>query len=243
MSSLHTLKLMGQWAIALTVSRILQAILTIAALAVDGAVISAWNADQYKFNSYFSEGAKANWSLDTTVGGTPFTGVVIAASLLTLAAIIYDQAFQRVADIFWDLYGVLVLELMVAIFWVASFAGMASYVGEMSFPVSIVSAFAAEFSAGGDSTNGVAGNTVDLLNHCVAIAVLGALIFGLALSNILIIIAYVVRDARVDRRKSRESGTVVRENHDILPPGIFTTNYHSATSTHEPSGGPGPVDV
>ncbi|PMD53539.1 uncharacterized protein K444DRAFT_619073 [Hyaloscypha bicolor E] len=79
MSSLHTLKLMGQWAIALTVSRILQAILTIAALAVDGAVISAWNADQYKFNSYFSEGAKANWSLDTTVGGTPFTGVVIAA--------------------------------------------------------------------------------------------------------------------------------------------------------------------
>jgi len=236
MLSRHTLKLMGPWAVVLTVSRALQAILVIAALAVDGNIINTWNQNQYQFNSYFSDGAKADWNLNTTVGGTPFTGVVLAASLLTLGAIAYDQAFQHCATIFWDLYGVLVLELMVAVFWVASFAGMASYVGEMSFPMSIVSAFA-HTPLGGGGASGVAGNTRDVLNQCIVVAVLGALIFVLALSNILVIIAYVVQNARLD---GKAKGEEMRENLEILPPGVINSSF-----IYGPSGpsGPGPMNA
>jgi len=59
----------------------MQVVLTIATLVLDGGAISSWNQNQYQFNYYFTQGAKASPDFGTsmTVGGTPFTGVVIAA--------------------------------------------------------------------------------------------------------------------------------------------------------------------
>jgi hypothetical protein len=156
----------------MSVSRAAQTVVTLVVLSLDAVVISEWNQNQYQFN--FS----GNFSLNTEIGGTPFTSVVLATvhhpipttrfcqcvltcqSLLTIAAIFYDQVARHQAPLFWNVYGIIILEFILVVFWVVSFAGMASYVAEVSFPTDLT----------------LVGNTETSLNCCITIAVLGALV-------------------------------------------------------------------
>jgi hypothetical protein len=156
----------------MSASRAAQTVVTLIVLSLDAVVISEWNQNQSQFN--FGD----NFSLNTEIGDTPFTSVVLATvrhpisttrfcqcvltcqSLLTIAAIFYDQVTRHQAPLFWNVYGIVILEFILVVFWVVSFAGMASYVAEVSFPIDLT----------------LVGNTETSLNCCIAIAVLGALV-------------------------------------------------------------------
>ena len=56
---------------------------------------------------------------------------------------------------------------------------------------------------------------------------------GLALSNILIIIAYVERKEKFDSEKTREKQNAVPQNHGVFPPGTYNPNFHSGVVPHE----------
>ena len=58
--------------------------------------------------------------------------------------------------------------------------------------------------------------------------------------NILVIIAYVVRNARLD---GKAKGDEVRENLEILPPGVISSSFtYGPSGPSEPSG-TGPMNV
>jgi len=89
------------------------------------------------------------------------------------------------ATLFYHVYGEIVLELFLIVFWMVSFAGMASYVEEISVTDSIVENY--EENSNPDlvsyqGTGDLAANTQTSQNCCTAIAVLGALILCVMLS-------------------------------------------------------------
>jgi hypothetical protein len=57
------------------VTRAAQVLVTIVVLGLDISVIDDWNKNQWSFNSFVSDASPLN--LKTSVGGTPFTGIVM----------------------------------------------------------------------------------------------------------------------------------------------------------------------
>ena len=83
--------------------------------------------------------------------------------MLTLGVILYDELVYRTADIFYQVRAEIVLELLTAIFWGASFGGMASYISEMSVFISIL-----------EADDDVLTNTLNSQGACIAIVVFGS---------------------------------------------------------------------
>jgi len=93
---------------------------------------------------------------------------------LTLCVILYDFVAPRKAALFYHVYGEIALELLLIVLWITSFAGMASYVSQISPLVNILTDFTSS-SDGLPSDNPVAANTKRSEDSCVAIVILGAL--------------------------------------------------------------------
>ena len=75
--------------------------------------------------------------------------------------------------LFYHIYGEIVLELFLIVFWMTSFAGMASYVSEIHGISDVVSQVAKDiYGLYGD----LGTNTRASENCCIVIAVLGAMI-------------------------------------------------------------------
>jgi hypothetical protein len=74
--------------------------------------------------------------------------------------------------LFYHIYGEIALELFLIVFWMVSFAGMASYVQETSLLDSAVINFGSTWG----SQDNLAQDTRTSENICIAIAILGALV-------------------------------------------------------------------
>jgi hypothetical protein len=93
---------------------------------------------------------------------------------LTLCAILYDVVAPRKAVIFYHVYGEIALELLLIILWVTSFAGMASYVSQISPLVSVLTDYVNGFAGNPDYLMPQNAATAASKSSCVAIVVLGA---------------------------------------------------------------------
>ena len=89
---------------------------------------------------------------------------------MTLFVICYDLVAPKKAELFYHVYGEIVLELFLIIFWVTSFAGMASYVSQVS-PLNDI--LRTDTSA---EINGLTSKSKASEICCKVIAILGALI-------------------------------------------------------------------
>jgi hypothetical protein len=99
--------------------------------------------------------------------------------VLTLVIICYDLVAPRKALLFYYVYGEIVLELFLIVFWISSFAGMASYVQQMSLLIGFMTAYASgqlPDESQGQSIIDEAANSKRSYNYCIAISVLGALV-------------------------------------------------------------------
>jgi hypothetical protein len=90
--------------------------------------------------------------------------------LLTLGVILYDELVYQRAKIFYKVQGEIVLELSLVVLWAASFAGMASYVSEMSVLTSTLAGFDSNYGLNDD----VLTKTQTSQSACIAIAILGS---------------------------------------------------------------------
>jgi hypothetical protein len=82
-----------------------------------------------------------------------------------LFIIVYDVVALRKARIFYHIYGEIVLELFLIVFWVTSFSGMGSYVSETSELINLV------------SDDPSLASRISTTHKCsIAIAILGALV-------------------------------------------------------------------
>lgn len=95
---------------------------------------------------------------------------------MTLFIITYDVVAPRKARIFYHVYGEIVLELFLIVFWVTSFAGMGSYVSENSLFVGIIAKFGEGARGFNDKAADLASNTNRSQNCSIAIAILGAFV-------------------------------------------------------------------
>jgi hypothetical protein len=187
-------------------SRTVQLIIAIAVLGLDISVVDEWNQDRLSFNSVLSSASSASStsstdSIKTLVGDTPFTSIVIYTTVLTIFAFFYDVAVPKIALIFYHLRAEIVLELFLMSFWITSFAGMASYVQQMSLIIGLLTQFAGGMLAD-QSAIDQAANSQRSYNMCIAIAILGAIVFVITLFSFTCLIAFAVHDAkgRVSRR-------------------------------------------
>jgi len=199
--------------VSMYVSRATQIVLSIIVLGLDIFVIDEWNQNKFSFNAVAGD---SNSNIKTWVGGTPFTGIVMFTAVLTLFIIVYDLVAPRKAMLFYHIYGEIVLELFLIVFWMVSFAGMASYVEEISGIVRAIT----DFLASGrnlytysqeQSFRDMAKNSQASEDCCTAIAILGAVIFILALSNFMTLIAYVVQAAD-KRQRGRDAAIIPTSN-------------------------------
>jgi hypothetical protein len=83
--------------------------------------------------------------------------------------------------LFYHIYGEIVLELFLIVFWMVSFAGMASYVEEISGIVSVITDFLASGTnlytySQEQSFRDMAKSSQASEDCCTAIAILGAVI-------------------------------------------------------------------
>jgi hypothetical protein len=98
---------------------------------------------------------------------------------LTLIVIYYDLVAPQKALLFYHVYGEIVLELFLSIFWITSFAGMASYVQQMALLVGFMTSYASNQSPDDSQGQNIveeAANSQRSYNLCIAIAVLGAVL-------------------------------------------------------------------
>ena len=88
---------------------------------------------------------------------------------MTLCVILYDWVAPRKAVPFYNQHAEIVLELILIVLWGASFAGMASYVSQMSVLVGLVTGESELLGSPALSTK-----TKTSENCCIVIAILGA---------------------------------------------------------------------
>jgi len=171
----------------MNVSRISQILVTLAILGLDGFVINFWNTDKFGLNSILNDAVHVN----TFLSDSPFTGLVMFSGLFTLCTLPYNLIVPSTAPIFYHVYCEIILEFFILVFWVASFAGIASYVSELgSISGSI------EDTANGQPGSDLlylAGDLQTAQNCYIAIACLGALLFAITLANLLFMMAFVVQ--------------------------------------------------
>ena len=130
--------------------------------------------------------------------------------------ITYDQVTPYKALLFYNVYGEIILEFLLAVFWITSFAGLAGYVMEIALPIEDIQSLADLGSHGfgvQQDLDDLAATSKRIEDACTAIAVLGAVVLCvcspstilpakrlltcssslLALANIMSLIAYIVR--------------------------------------------------
>ncbi|KAI9768120.1 MAG: hypothetical protein M1839_004201 [Geoglossum umbratile] len=171
-------KKFGTW---MGVSRVAQILLAFIIMGFDAAVIDEWNRNQLGLNALDSDAAIHTW-----VGGTPFTGIVMFTTVLTLSVIFYDLVAPTEATIFYHIYGEIVLESLLVIFWLISFAGMGSYITEIQLLTSFLN---------NNGPDDLWRNTRNSRNNCIVITVLSVVVFGFTLANMMGLIAFVVQTA------------------------------------------------
>lgn len=97
---------------------------------------------------------------------------------MTLCAIFYDLVAPVTALIFYHHRAEIVLELFLIAFWICSFAGMASYVQQMTLIVGFMTSYASEaspYDSGGQNIIDQAAKSQRSYHYCIAISVLGAI--------------------------------------------------------------------
>ncbi|KAI9854446.1 MAG: hypothetical protein M1813_001240 [Trichoglossum hirsutum] len=197
----------GRW---MYLSRGVQSVFALVIIGLDGAVIDMWNQNQVKV----PESAPVKPDVQTWVGGTPFTGVVMFTAVLTLFVIIYDLTFPAHATIFYHVYGEIALELFLVILWVASFAGIGSYVSQTRILTHLL--------VSDSMDKGVAKNTKRSEIECGVIAISGAIVFAFALANSMTLIAFVVQNEHERARTAadRAAATAASPSPENMEKGV-----------------------
>jgi hypothetical protein len=94
---------------------------------------------------------------------------------LTLCVVFYDLVAPRKAVLFYHVNGETVLELLLIALWLTSFAGMASYVSQISPLVNTLTDYTSgQQSDSQDPDTVAAANSKSSEDSCVAIVILGA---------------------------------------------------------------------
>lgn len=114
---------------------------------------------------------------------------------------------SKCALIFYYLYAEIALELFLMALWITSFAGIASYIQQMSLIVGFIKSYA-DGNWGNTNAAGQAANSQTSYYYCIAISILGAIIFVFALANFLFLVAFAVHKA---------NGRVARSIRDVEP--------------------------
>jgi hypothetical protein len=143
----------------------------------------------------------------------PFAGLIIFTAIVTLLVISYDLIAPQKAPGFYHVYAELIAEFFLVVFWLASFALAATYAQELSTVFRY-------FLSGSDLIGSGIQNSI---NGSIAIAVLGAVVFLLALANLVFLTAYIVQRWRARRSAQKTNGlaniSVAPRSHE--PPGFL----------------------
>jgi hypothetical protein len=183
-----------QW---MALSRAIQLFLATVILSID-----AW--DMSLKSSITTDFGNTTTSISVPAPQDPFAGLIIFTVLVTFIVIVYDLIAPRKAPKFYHVYGELVAEFLLLIFWLAAFALAATYVQDLSLVTSELSSLL------GPDYYDLFLSAIHKSESCsIAIAVLGAVLFVLTLANLIFLVAYVIQKRRARKAgEAHASGTV-----------------------------------